>query len=89
MNTTSRLTFETSSGSVYEIDQRGKRVRFLSGSRRHKAFPSDRQWRPFVAMDWLEVGYRCVIVFEPPSDTSRGDYVITSSVVDIQGQRAA
>lgn len=85
MNTVSTLTFSTSSGSVYEIDQREKRIRFLAGKKRHKCFPTDMQWRSFEAMDYLEIGARCVIVF----NQQECDYVMTSAVTGIKGQRAA
>jgi hypothetical protein len=89
VNTTSTLTFTTVSGSLYEIDQREKRIRWLSGKTRHRTFPADRQWRAFHEITYLEPGMSCVIVWSETKDGERPDCTMTSVVKAVYGQRAA
>lgn len=84
MNTVSRLTFETRSGSTYEVDQREKKIRWLSGKRRDDAFPPAGQWRTFEDITFIEVGKSVVITFP-----EYWQPIITTEVASIQGQRAA
>lgn len=77
--------FETKSGSTYEVDEENKRIRWISGDRRHRTLPDAGQWRAFYAIDFgVEVGFPVVIYFEKSERP-----LITTRVTAVHGQRAA
>lgn len=83
------MIFETVSGSTYELDEVGKRIRWLSGSKRHATFPPDRQWRSFVSITYVQKDLSVVITWSEPKHGERPDCTMTSYVKAIRGQRAA
>lgn len=83
------MIFVTSSGSTYELDEVAKRIRWLSGPRRHHSFPPDRQWRSFVSITYVERGSYVVVTWSEPTPGQRPDCTVTSTVRSIRGQRAA
>ena len=79
----------TESGSVYDVDPRGMRIRRVHG--RHgpaESQPQDGIWRRFDAMEGPEVGRPMVVYWaKEPAGARRTDYGFkTTAVVGVEEQ---
>jgi hypothetical protein len=84
------MTFATMSGSRYELDTEGKRMRRLGG--RNEPTPRqgvDGQWRRYVTClpSSPVVGSRFVVVWEiTPEDTARSTMTSPVVVIEVAGE---
>ena len=73
------IVFETVSGSVYEIDTLGRRIRRLEGS--HEPTPrqgEDGEWREYQSISEVDEGKAVLIVWRYEGDIAKS--TITSDV---------
>lgn len=75
----SRIRVKTKSGSVYEIDEMGKRARRLSGPPRTM---SANEWRIFVVHSKIDLGMPLYFAWKS------GDETMTSPIVSVEREYA-
>jgi hypothetical protein len=72
-----RMVFKTRSGSVYELDEAGKRFRWLAGDDSRAARYSE--WTTYLEASEVRVGQKVTIFF--PGEAGR--FVMTTPVVSL------
>ena len=78
------MKFETESGSVYEVDEVEKRIRFVEGARPpHWTFAPAGEWKSFEDISYVCVGRHVTVTW------ADGRPTITNYVKAIRGQLAA
>jgi hypothetical protein len=77
------VTFETVSGSTYELDTDAQRIRRLAGSHAPTARQGeDGEWRAYVTTSDLVVGAPLLIVWDVEGDHAKCTMTSTVTVID-------
>ncbi len=86
------IRFETASGSTYELDEKNRKIRRVTGMKTPQPRQGrDGDWKPYAAVTEVRIGYPMIISWDPETTPLHSDSpvgampaTITSMVRDFE-----